>query len=466
MQITIFSGFSKEHNSTKQPSGGTVVNCYLKDDTSLINPVFVLDSANFSVNYVQWGSRYYFVDDVVSIRNSTVELHCSVDAMASWKSLIGASSQYVTRSASQYNPRVIDALYPCKAGETIDVTTLSNLDSDFFDKDGCYVVGVVGQGGVESGITYYAFNNLLGDDFGAFVDYLFQGNYLDAPTTEVSLELQKELVNPFQYVVSCMWFPMALSGSLEDVKFGYWTATGVKGMKLSGKGTIARAYTSGAVSLPRHPQQASLGQFVNGAPYTEHTLTVYTFGDIEIPAEYTVQSGTIYVNLYVDIITGVGMLTVANDEQYAFLRTFGQVGVQVQLSQLTTPFITSAIAGKASQLSPMFEGVKSAEGLDIGNIFGSIAGIGDGLKAKGSRVNSMGSFGTRIAYNYPARVTTSFREVVNTDPEHNGRPLMQRVTISSLSGFIKVENPDVDIPATTQEKDIIANYMRSGFYYE
>ena len=52
MQITIFSGFSKEHNSTKQPSGGTVVNCYLKDDTSLINPVFVLDSANFSVNYV------------------------------------------------------------------------------------------------------------------------------------------------------------------------------------------------------------------------------------------------------------------------------------------------------------------------------------------------------------------------------------------------------------------------------
>lgn len=58
MQITLFSGFSKEHNSTKQPTGGTAVNCYLKDNTSLINPVFILDSADFSVNYVQWGSRY------------------------------------------------------------------------------------------------------------------------------------------------------------------------------------------------------------------------------------------------------------------------------------------------------------------------------------------------------------------------------------------------------------------------
>lgn len=464
MQITIFSGFSKEHNSTKQPVGGTIVQCYLKDETSLVHPVFVLTGASFSTNYVQWGNRYYFVDDVVSIRNGAVELHCSIDALASWKADIGASTQYVTRSASSYNGRIPDKLYPCLAGESVTVSTLTEIDTAF--SGGSYVVGVVGDNVGESGITYYSFSGSLVSSFGDLVSYLFQGNTLDAPVTEISLELQKELVNPFQYIVSCMWYPFDIGGANQAVKVGYWTATGVNGFAISDANRI-KPFTS-AFSLPRHPQQPSLGAFVNASPYTEHMLHVYSFPDMPIPSEIFVQGSTGHVNIYVDIYSGIALLTVTNDEGYTFIRSFGQIGVPVQLSGINASFLATAmtsLSNSALDYFSQFDSMVGASG-DAKAGFGVASAIGNGAMQKSARVVTQGSQGTKAAFEYPPRIITSFKEVVNIDPEHNGRPLMQKVMISSLSGFVQVENPDVELPATSAEKDIIAGYMRSGFYYE
>jgi hypothetical protein len=88
--ITTYS-FSKKQNSTKVPtSSGTVHNTVLlKDPTSLIRPVFKLQGFNRTDNYVQWDSRYYFIDDIVQLTNDIAEYHCSVDALASWKTGIG-----------------------------------------------------------------------------------------------------------------------------------------------------------------------------------------------------------------------------------------------------------------------------------------------------------------------------------------------------------------------------------------
>ena len=47
MNVT-FWNFSKRQNSTKVPtSGGTVYDVKLKDDTSLLNPVFILIGTSF-----------------------------------------------------------------------------------------------------------------------------------------------------------------------------------------------------------------------------------------------------------------------------------------------------------------------------------------------------------------------------------------------------------------------------------
>lgn len=465
MQITIFSGFSKEHNSTKQPSGGTVVNCYLKDDTSLINPVFILDGANFSVNYVQWGSRYYFVDDVVSIRNSTVELHCSVDALASWKSAIGSSSQYVTRSASSYDEGVIDNLYPARVYETVEDTVIDlNMSAD--QAKTTYVVGIINKMAEASGgIMYYLFTPNM---FATLLQYMFGGNWLDAPITEVSQELQKELVNPFQYIVSVQAFPYDLFDSslpTAHVAFGYWEL----------QPTMATYYITpeyrylqiiAGAQLPRHPQSGSRGAYLNASPYTRHTLHCFGFGSIPLDPINFIHNDRITLHLSVDKFNGVGKLTISNTgDTDTYTTLFGEIGIPIPISQITSNLM-GAVGGLLSvPLALAGAGLAGATGAIIGST-GALSGVGNAVQSLMPSVQSSGTVGSGVNYLHRPHVTSQFMNVVPIDVARNGRPLMQTRTINTLSGFTQVENPDVDIPATTQEKDLITNYMRTGFYYE
>lgn len=459
MQITIFSGFSKEHNSTAQPSGGTPVNCFLKDDTSLINPVFVLEAANFSINYVQWGSRYYFVDDVVSIRNGAMELHCSVDALASWKTSIGASSQYVTRAASQYDEGVIDTLYPARVYETISDTVIDLNMSDSLAAAN-YVVGVINKAADASGgITYYAMTPAIFKDL---LDILYGGSWLNAPTTEVSLELQKELVNPFQYIAFVMSYPYDITTGLvqKEVKFGYW-ASGVFAGVLTPNDRYINIISS--TTLPDHPQASTRGIYLNASPFTRRILHCYGFGDIPLDSIDFIHNKQITLKLSVDKFNGTGKLEISNNGDATLHQTlFGQIGINIPISQMTSNTGVNPVSMLMHDLKTDFvnnvftNSSKSFYGTTVGSAVSSLL----------PTVQSQGQQGSGIYYTSRPHVTSKFMGIVPIDAARNGRPLMQTTTISSLSGFIQVENPDVDIAATTQEKDIIAQYMRSGFYYE
>ena len=66
----------------------------------------------------------------------------------------------------------------------------------------------------------------------------------------------------------------------------------------------------------------------------------------------------------------------------------------------------------------------------------------------------------------PIRLDTTFCRITSWDDTHNGRPLMQTRTISTLSGFIMVQKGDVPIAGTSQEADEIRSLLEGGFYYE
>lgn len=469
MQIILYSGFSKEANSTKRPSGGTPVNCVLKENTSVVHPVFILQSANFTINYISWGNRYYFVDDIIALTNDMLELHCTVDVLATYKDSIGASSQYVTRSASAKNPNAVDNLYPVEAGSTTSQTSLTNINSLYYDKDGTYVVGVVSKSSVgDTGITYYSFTSSApsGSSFQDFIAYLFGGTWLDAPTTEASVELQKELVNPFQYIVSCMWFPFnVLGSSLQGVKFGYWDAVGITAYVLTQKNYIA----SDSFTLPTHPR-AYEGNYLNGSPYTKHLLTCFSMGDVPIDPDYFVDNHAGYITLNTDLITGVAELDVLNHEQRIITRSFGQIGVPQQISQINQQLLQSSLQvvdAVGSVTAGMMTSSMSQNPIPaINGVLGGISGVGSAVQSAMPQVRSQGSNGTRVAFRNPAYITTTFKDIVATDSTHNGYPLMERRQIQTLSGFIMVENPDVDIVGTVYEKDQIMSYMTGGFYYE
>lgn len=451
MQITIFSGFSKEHNSTKQPTGGTEVNCYLKDDTSLIRPVFVLDSGNFSVNYVQWGNRYYFVDDVVSIRNSAVELHCSVDALASWKTQIGSSSQYVVRSSSAYDEYIVDSMYPADVRTSIQTV---EVDLGLDTTNTSYVLGVVNsESNASGGITYYC---MTAGMLSQLMGYMFGGNWLDAPLTEVSLELQKELVNPFQYIVSCMAFPFDVFDAgfpTEMIKFGYWTSE-MASYIIPGSGRYKNSFAG--VQVPRHPQSSIRGAYLNSAPFTRMSLSAYGFGTCALDPQDFVSNTQLSLNLLVDKYTGTGKLRISNTgDGNTLFELNGQIGVPIQISQITQNLVNAGLSGVATAVSAL-----------AGNPLGVASGITSAVQSLMPQIHTAGSVGSMVNFLKKPILTMQFKNLVTVDNEHLGRPLMQRRTINTLSGYMQIENPDVDIPATATEKDTIMNFMRSGFYYE
>ena len=452
MQITLFSSFSKEANSTKQPSGGTAVSCFLKDNTSIIHPVFILDRTDFSINYVQWGSRYYFVDDIVSIRNTTIEVHCTVDPMATYKTAIGASSQYVTRSASAYDEYIIDGLYPATVHTQFEKFT---LDLGLSNQSGTFIVGMVNKNSTASGgITYYL---MTADMFAQFLAFLYGGSWLDAPLTELSLQLQKELVNPFQYIVSCMYIPydcFGVSQTFENYMFGYWEDT----MHASEIITPASRYLNliASATVPRHPQNSIRGAYMNSNPFTRMTLLCYGFGTIPLDPQNFIDNDRLTLQLTVDKCTGTGQLRISNTgDDNAILQLSGQIGVPMQISQITQNMTGFGLSSVASVLSAVSM-----------NPMGIASGLISATQALMPQMQTQGSVGSGVFYNFIPQVTMQYKLLTTYDTEHLGRPLMQRRTINTLSGFIQVENPDVDIVGTTYEKDLIASYMRSGFYYE
>ena len=77
MKIKYYSAFSKKRNSTKIPTGGTEVDVYLKESTSILNPVFITKTIPDTANYIYCGDfgRYYFVTDIVHVTSTNIEIH-------------------------------------------------------------------------------------------------------------------------------------------------------------------------------------------------------------------------------------------------------------------------------------------------------------------------------------------------------------------------------------------------------
>ena len=115
-----FWAFTKKSNSTARPSATPAqsLDCKLKDQSGVLRPVLEVAGISnpSSLNYAQipvYG-RYYYVTDWTYYRGIW-EASLQVDAMATYKLVIGSESKYVLRSSYASTPSAIDTLYPALA---------------------------------------------------------------------------------------------------------------------------------------------------------------------------------------------------------------------------------------------------------------------------------------------------------------------------------------------------------------
>ena len=454
MQITCYSGFSKKPNSTKQPSGsGTAKTVTLKEPTSVLNPVFILTGYDLSYNYIQWGSRYYFVDDIVIVHNNTAEYHCSTDVLGTYKTDIGNSSQYVTRSASSYDLTVADTYYPSLAKNTHEASVET---SPFTKGSGSrWVIGVQGKQAAGNGgsVTYYSAT-------GAAIQGMING-FLNDPSyygqSEISNELLSCIFNPMQYMVSCMWFPFAPAIGNGDVGFGWWTFNTDHIKPLTGLTTASNLQ----FTIPKHPK-SSRGNYMNLPPFANYRLEAGPWGVIPLDAFNLLDATQLDCRWEVDMMTGSGRFDIKYRDKLCYDASYtAQIGVPVQLGQnmMNQGALMETVGGGVGAIS-------SALTLNPGGLMtNGLSAIMSAAQLSQPVPSSIGSNGT-MSFNNVFALMADFKDIADEDLATIGRPLCKVKTISTLSGYILCEKADLDTAATPTEKEQIISAMNTGFYYE
>lgn len=454
MVIDLFTGFSKKINSTKRPTGGRAVTVRLKEPTSVLSPVFLINNYNLAENYVQWGNRYYFVDDIVIVGNELAEYHCSVDVLATYKDAIGASSQYVVRSASAYDLNVVDNFYPTKAYNTHEMGDIQSP----FTKDislGCYIIGLQGKGSGGNGgaVTYYKCTSA---GLKSLVNYMLADASI-YNVSDITDDLLKCIFNPLQYIVSCMWFPFDVPVMTGSVDFGWWSA------EVSEINRVASLEwgTNMSFTIPKHPKQGR-GAYMNLLPYSKYTLQAGPWGSIPLDNFNLLNDTTLECDYKVDLITGSGRFNIQFRDKLCYQQIItSQIGVPIQLGQnmLNQGALTDTFSGIGDVLKSAITGDPA------GMLTSGLGAIGSAASMTQSIPSSMGGNGT-LSFNNTFAILADFIDVVDEDLAQFGRPLCQMKTISSLSGYVLCRDADLDTSGSPSEKSAMLEFMNGGFYYE
>lgn len=459
--ITVyFYQFAKPNNSTRQPTGESLqLSCEIKGDCSLTAPVLAVKHAKpiaFNYCYIPDFGRFYFISEW-QWRAGIWVASCGVDVLASWKNEIGASPVYVTRSATSYNGDIVDGLYP--ATNNVTVSEVSDQGSgelgDVFKSsisEGCYVVGIINQdSGAVGCVSYYVFNN---SQFRAFCAALMGDSaWFYEGIEEIGDELAKSIFNPFQYVVSCMWFPFSslpTSGG-GVVTYGWYQLPGVYG---AGLASDSVRLASATFQIPKHPQSGR-GHYLNRAPFSKYTLAWPCFGQFALDSNIVGSAEYISAQCFVDPISGGGTLNIFADNKIIFT-TQTSVGVPIQIAQMT-----SNIAGATN-------GVLQTVGSALsGNLLGAVAGITSAItEGATAQVTTMGKNGMISSYKFPPVLHCEFFQIVEEDLSHRGRPLCSVRTPESLGGYLIAEDVEISLPCTDGERNEIVSFMQGGFFYE
>lgn len=524
-----FKNVNKRENSNDRFSivGLTAVNCILKGGTSLTHPILELQVSNttdvvtysqFNEVYIQSFDRYYFIRDW-QMKGRKMLCYCEVDVLASFWNDIKDQSFYITRSTQAYNPDLPDASYPAAGGYYGNASTFTNPLAPAPASQGCFVVGIINNQGGVGGVDYYFMSYLV---FNTFCQRLFNiSNF--GTFTDITDDVAKVIINPFQYITSCFWLPidttylnitLQIVTSTTSVKMGYWTLSlGVTAYTLNTSELMPSFTLVTSLTVQKHPSASTLGNYLNLAPYSKYYLYYYPFGMIDIDPHELYNATTIYALTTIDIRTGLGILrlctgyTGSGPTNYntgnPFKVVTAQVGVEIGVASLKyyvptggaqivantmvglesyggfsgfmDKLVGSAIAG-AADISKFFgadpdavEDVKSAlsdtgymmSGKELSNIASSAV----------TARNTAECLGMTSAISFLNNQTMCFIRkyllITAINDANAGRPCCASLALTTFTaaGFVLCSNAHPQVSrATLTEKRQLTNMLNSGFY--
>lgn len=486
-----FYNFTKRSNSTKRPVGdpSLTVDATMREDCSIFSPKMSLhktaaiNTRTLNYVYIPAFDRYYFVRDWTWSEGLWI-VSMYEDPLASWKDTIGASSEYVVRSSAEFDGRIRDNIYPitCNIQKTHQQFT-SPFANYASEANSSFVVAVIGE---TNTTTYYA---MTATQYRLFVKGLFSDDFLDSivPNASTNFPELKIQLNPINYVKSVRQFPFVIpSGNLgaavNDIHVGF----GV----VSFPGTIAQVIeqplyrTTITATIDKHPQAAIRGAYMNSDPFTQYNLFFPPFGSIPLEGDTLIDSTQIAMDCCVDLYTGNAYLTITNEAlspAHVLAWVSAKASKELTLAQVQAPgygvgatvkavaegvsIAAGGVSSAFSSINPVAMGASIAQSAAEATKF-AVDTVGDVARSKIPTLTTVGSDGGTVTFYGDCHLTAFFYMAAADDNAQRGRPLCQIRQISTIPGFIVVDDPDFSCNGTAEEIDAIKSFMASGFFYE
>lgn len=486
MATVSFGTFTKKRNSTKQPQSlSDQKTVTLKESCSQDRPVFICTGNNFNYNYCMWDSKYYFIDEIVSLKNNLIEIHCIMDPLATYKTEILASTQYVSYSSQSGGSWLPDTRIPVL--KSTQTSRSSASLASLFNTTGFYVLSATGK----EGCCMYALDkgqldalidsiNTWADDL---MDYIVndQGNYgYDFSTVENALEsvgkmsiqtgvIGNAYANAPQCIRSCIWVPFFASpfvSSGAQLYLGNFD-TGLHPFTVKASPATGQA----SVSIPWiHSDWRRM--------YDDVYLYLPLAGMIKLSGDSLTNVSSLSIEYSATASDGVVAYTVKAGGNV--IGTFGgqcsanyPIGINQQAS--AGEIIQSIVAGSEKM-------VNAAINSSISPVSMAASGVGvalEGVAAAYDTVNVAnsthpstiggvgGGAGSGLDLNIQCYVVSHDTVIAPADMKDTmGLPTMQPMSLATLTGFCQCANAHVDAPATAGELDAIDYYLNSGFFIE
>lgn len=456
MNVKLWNNFSKRRNSTKIPGTiGTLATCVLKEDTSIVNPTIRLNGHglfNQNYAYIQDFGRYYFVKDIRTVGPDT-EIDLVSDVLASFKSAITGSTQYVERAADTTLHRMPDGALPPTAAIEIKKTDILDMSS-FLDPDNSRLIVT---SSTKFGTKYYAMTEARWADI---CDDLFNN-----PSWGSNLiNNMQDLVNCIVSVKRVPYIPDGTSGvSFYVGQFD--TQHSVTEV------TSAPKVFNASETMLQFPSADHLNihTFFDCPPYSSAIINLPFVGVVPLDMSIVGWQQKIEVHAYLDERTG-DIVYKINTNGNRLLATYaGNCASSVPFAAQTYNAL-GALAGAVTM---------------AGAVGAAVAGVPEAALAATATSGLLQMAGSRQLHTQINGILSSFLasmidnkiwvEIITNVPTdwdvegHKasiGIPYMKAATLSSLSGYVQCRNAHVQCAAFETEKNEIDTFLNTGLFIE
>ena len=130
MQIEFYKNSSEKEKIGKSLSSGLTLSGNLRDECSITSPSILVESTSlvdYNYCYIPEFKRYYFISDIVSVRNNLWRVSLKCDVLESFKSDILKLSCIVDKQQNQsYNNNIDDGSYINRADSFVEIANYQN----------------------------------------------------------------------------------------------------------------------------------------------------------------------------------------------------------------------------------------------------------------------------------------------------------------------------------------------------